>query len=82
MIPGLVPVVLVMNDEFYLPYVLESTRGFFKKYVIYDVGSTDRTPEIIDWWVDTNPDVEFVVRKLPFVDPKVQGTFRNSMRGS
>lgn len=79
MIEGLVPVVLVMNDEYFLPYSLECTRGWFSRYVIYDVGSTDRTRDIIDWWIQTNPDVEFVYRPLPFCDPKAQGTFRNSM---
>lgn len=78
-IKGLVPVVLVMNEEHWLPYALESTRGYFDKYVIYDVGSTDRTRDIIHWFVQTNPDVEFHVDLLPFVPPIVQGKFRNSM---
>lgn len=79
MIPSLTPVVLVMNDEYFLPYALECTRGHFERYVIYDVGSTDETGNVIDWFVETNKEAKFVVRKLPFVDPAVQGTFRNSM---
>ena len=75
----LTPVILVCNEEYWLPYVLEASRGHFSRYVIYDVGSTDRTREVIDWFRDTSPGVEFVVRFLPMVTPQVQGTFRNSM---
>jgi glycosyltransferase involved in cell wall biosynthesis len=76
----LVPVVLVQNEEMWLPYTLESVAGQFDRMVIYDVGSTDRTRDIIDWFTakeDTN--TEFFIRKLPNCDPAVQGTFRNSM---
>ncbi len=77
---NLVPVILNMNDEFWLPYSLNCLTGFFNKYVIYDVGSTDRSKEIIDWFVQKEKNnADFVVRYLPFVDPVVQGTFRNSM---
>lgn len=80
--PDLVPLVLVKNDEYWLPYVLEASRGFFNRYVIYDVGSTDRTPEIIDWFVESEKHrTDFLVRQLPHVEPAVQGTFRNSMIG-
>ena len=76
----LVPVILNMNDEFWLPYSLHSLSGFFNKYVIYDVGSTDRSKEIIDWFYQKEKNnADFVIRYLPFVDPVVQGTFRNSM---
>jgi glycosyltransferase involved in cell wall biosynthesis len=77
---NLVPVILNMNDEFWLPYSLAALSGFFHKYVIYDVGSTDRSKEIIDWFVQKEKNnADFVVRYLPFVEPAVQGTFRNSM---
>ncbi len=73
-------VVLVMNDEYWLPYALEASRGFFDRYVIYDVGSTDNTPNIIDWFVETQKAAsQFYVRKLPLVPPAAQGCFRNSM---
>lgn len=72
--------VLVKNEAYWLPYVLKQTEGFFDSYVIYDVGSTDNTREIITWWVDRMKNkAEICVRYLPHVDPKVQGTFRNSM---
>lgn len=78
--PLIVPVVLVCNDEYWLPYCLESTRGWFDRYIIYDVGSTDRTPEIIDWFVRSNSDAEYYVRYLGHIPhPKIQGIFRNSM---
>ena len=75
----LTPVVLVCNEEFWLPYVLEASRGHFPRYVIYDVGSTDATRRIIEWFRDTSPGVQFVVKLLPMVEPSVQGCFRNSM---
>lgn len=72
--------VLVSNDEMWLPYALEASRGFFSRYVIYDVGSTDKTPDIIDWFYESQKgDSTFYIRKLPMVSPSVQGTFRNSM---
>ncbi len=76
----IVPVILVMNDEFFLPYSLESIKGRFARYVIYDIGSTDRTRDILHWFLDTSPkETSFVYRELPFVEPRVQGVFRNSM---
>jgi len=77
-IDGLTPTILVMNDEFLLPYALESLRGRFHRYVIYDAGSEDGTENIIDWFVETES-AEFFVRKLPFAIPPIQGCYRNSM---
>jgi hypothetical protein len=77
-IDGLTPTILVMNDAYYLPYVLESLRGRFNRYVIYDAGSEDGTENIIDWFTETE-DAEFFVRKLPFAVPPIQGCYRNSM---
>ena len=77
-IEGLTPTILVMNDQYWLPYALESLRGRFNRYVIYDAGSEDGTENIIDWFVETE-DAEFFVRKLPFCIPPVQGCYRNSM---
>lgn len=77
---NIVPVILTMNDEYWLPYCLASIAGHFDKYVIYDVGSTDRSKEIIDWFVQKNQKrSDMFVRYLPKCDPVVQGTFRNSM---
>lgn len=73
------PVVLVCNDEYWLPYALEASRGKFSRYVIYDVGSTDETRKVIEWFYDTCSGVQFYVRYLPMVAPSVQGVFRNSM---
>lgn len=79
-ISGLTPVILVMNDEYFLPYALESIRGWFDNYVIYDVGSKDQTENIIDWFYEKEKKrARFYIRKLPFVSTDVQGVFRNSM---
>jgi hypothetical protein len=75
----LTPVVLVCNEEYWLPYVLEASRGHFERYVIYDVGSTDRTRHIIEWFRDTSPGVECFIRWMPLCQTHVQGAFRNSM---
>lgn len=73
-------VVLVKNEEYFLPYVLMQTVGIFDSYVIYDVGSTDRTRDVIDWFTaNMDGKADMFVRYLPHVDPEVQGTFRNSM---
>lgn len=75
-----VPVVLVKNEEYWLPYALEAVAGEFDRMVIYDVGSEDRTPEIIRWFVDKEKEnTDFTVRYLPDCPPTVQGTFRNAM---
>lgn len=72
--------VLVKNESYWLPFVLKQTEGIFDSYVIYDIESTDNTKEIINWWSSTIKNkAEVFVRFLPHVDPKVQGTFRNSM---
>lgn len=71
-------VVLVSNDEFWLPYALESVRGRFNKYIIYDIGSLDGTRNVIEWFKSTEK-AEFFTRFLPMCDPKIQGAFRNSM---
>jgi len=72
--------VLVKNEAYWLPFVLKQTEGHFTNYVIYDVGSSDNTGRIIDWFYERNKDdAHIIVRKLPHVVPEVQGTFRNSM---
>jgi glycosyltransferase involved in cell wall biosynthesis len=72
--------ILVKNEEYWLPYVLKQTEGFFDSYVIYDVGSTDKTRDIIDWFTKRmNGKADLMVKYLPHVPPEVQGTFRNSM---
>jgi hypothetical protein len=63
-----------------LPYVLKQCEGHFNSFVIYDVGSTDSTRRVIDWFYERNKDTSHVVvRKVPHVLPIVQGAFRNSM---
>lgn len=69
-----------MNDEYWLPYCLEASRGFFDRYVIYDVGSSDKTTEIIKWFAESQcRDAEFFVRVTDKLPPRIQGIFRNSM---
>jgi len=77
-IEGLTPMILVLNDAYWLPYALNQLRGRFNRYVIYDAGSEDGTENIIDWFVETEQ-AEFFVRKLPFAVPPIQGCYRNSM---
>lgn len=74
-------VILVKNEAYFLPYTLTQLEGHFDSYVIYDVGSTDGTQLIIDWWVERmkKTGAKLFVRMLPNVSPEVQGTFRNSM---
>ena len=76
----LVPVILVSNEEYWLPFVLKSIAGKFPRYVIYDVGSEDKTRDVIDWFVQTEKDrAELFVRYVPMVPRDVQGAFRNAM---
>jgi glycosyltransferase involved in cell wall biosynthesis len=78
--PDMTCVVLVKNDEFWLSYALEASRGFFERYVIYDIGSSDRTPEVIEWFQESEKHrTDFFIRMMPHCDPTVQGAFRNSM---
>jgi len=77
--PTVAALVLVSNDEFWLPFALESIKGVFERAVIYNVGSEDGTRDIIDWWVDKEKDTECLVRHLPMCPPNVQICFRNSM---
>jgi hypothetical protein len=73
-------VVLVKNEEYYLPYTLTQMEGVFDSFVIYDVGSTDATQRIIQWWVDRmDGKADIFVRYHQHVDPITQGAFRNSM---
>lgn len=44
--PDVTVVILTKNEEKNLPDCLESIKGFFKRVVIVDSGSTDRTEEI------------------------------------
>jgi hypothetical protein len=77
-VEGLTPTILVMNDAYFLPYVLDQLRGRFNRYVIYDAGSEDGTENIVDWFSETE-EAEFFIRKLPFAVPAIQGCYRNSM---
>lgn len=74
------PLILVKNDEYWLPYVLKAISGWFSRYVIYNVGSEDRTKDIIDGFVRTESlDADLLVRHLPHCDQHTQICFRNSM---
>lgn len=72
--------VLVKNESYFLPYVLKQVIGLFNSFVIYDIGSTDNTKDIIKWFSEqVDGEADLFVRTLPHVDPDVQGAFRNSM---
>jgi len=78
--PVVAALILVSNDEFWLPYALESIQGVFERAVIYNVGSEDGTANIINWWVDKERGrTDCLVRHLPMCPPNVQICFRNSM---
>ena len=78
--PAVAALVLVSNDEFWLPFALESIKGVFERAVIYNVGSEDGTRDIVDWWVDKERSrTECLVKHLPMCPPGVQVCFRNSM---
>lgn len=80
LIEEVVPLILVSNDDLFLPYVLKAVAQRFSRYVIYDVGSQDKTPEIIDEFVSAHtPEHDVYHRQLPMVSKQVQGCFRNSM---
>jgi len=79
-INSLTACVLVLNDEYWLPFALESSRGHFERYVIYDVGSTDRTKDVIHWFMESNKEADYFLREFDSIPPRqVQGVFRNSM---
>lgn len=74
------PLILVSNDVYFLPYTLESIRGLFNRYIIYDVGSTDGTREIIESFINQEKNkASFFYRFVPMLSPDIQGIFRNSM---
>lgn len=75
-----VPLILVSNDDLWLPYVLKAISHKFDRYVIYNVGSEDGTKDIIEDFVYNHcSNSDLYVRHLPMVPREVQGAFRNSM---
>ena len=72
-------VVLVKNDEYWLPFALKAAFPYFQRFVIHDVGSTDRTADIIRTAVDAFPEKEFFVKFWPDLPTPFQGELRNSM---
>lgn len=76
----LVPMILCKNDEYWLPYSLQSVAGRFSRYVIYDVGSNDESKSILERFVEQeSKEADCYVRYLPDAVPEIQGAFRNSM---
>lgn len=77
--------ILVKNEQYFLPYVLAQLLNGdgtpkFDSFVIYDVGSTDKTREVINWFTSrVGNSADMLVRYLPHAPKEVQGTFRNSM---
>lgn len=75
--PIVTPVVLVLNDVYWTPYVLASIDGWFKKIVIYDAGSTDGTIEAIRHF-EKSSNSELLIEEFPLVPPKAQLCYRNA----
>jgi len=76
----LVPLILVKNDGYFLPYALNCIKGRFSRYVIYDIGSEDNTEDILRWFIESEEkEADIFSRFLPHCDPKAQGSFRNAM---
>ena len=77
----IVPVILVRNDAYWLPFCLKAVKGLFSRFVIYDIGSEDGTREILEQFIssEAKDECDFFYRTLPFCEPLIQGIFRNSM---
>jgi len=76
----LVPLILVKNDGYFLPYALNCVKGRFSRYVIYDIGSEDNTKDILNWFIDSEKaEADIFSRFLPHCEPEAQGSFRNAM---
>lgn len=78
MLTNLTPVVLTMNDLYWIPYTLSAIVGWFDRVVIYDVGSKDGTLDVLRWFKD-NSKCEILLEEFPFVEPKAQLAFRNAL---
>lgn len=76
-IPYVTPIVLVSNDCYWLPYALGSARKFFSEFIIWDVGSTDGTLDVIDHF-EKHSGVNCIVQKMPMVPPRAQLAYRNA----
>jgi glycosyltransferase involved in cell wall biosynthesis len=76
-IPYITPIILVSNDCYWLPYVLWAAKDFFSEFIIYDVGSTDGTLDVIDRFekIKGGP---ILIEKMPMVPPKAQLAYRNA----
>jgi glycosyltransferase involved in cell wall biosynthesis len=78
--PSISALILNKNDENFLSYCLKAASGWFNRYVLYDVGSTDRSKDIFEWFINQEKHrSDIFVRYLPHLDPSIQGIFRNSM---
>ena len=75
----IVPLIMVSNEEFFLPYVLSSIAKRFNRYVAYSIGSEDRTVEILNWFRETEGADKVDVRVFPMLSREVQLELRNSM---
>jgi len=73
------PLIMVSNEEYFLPYVLSAIRGRFDKYVAYSVGSEDRTVDILNWFREVEGANKVDIRIFPMLSREVQLELRNSM---
>lgn len=74
---NIVPIILVLNDCYWIPYVLNSIEGWFKKIIIFDAGSTDGTLEILKKYKAVSKS-DIYLEELPLVSPKAQLAYRNA----
>lgn len=76
----LVPLVITKNDSYFLPYCLESIRGYFEKTVWYDVASNDGSAEIFDYYkrIFDRDGTEVIFEQFPEMTPRQQIALKNA----
>lgn len=76
----LCPLVITKNDSYWLPYSLNSIRGYFKKIVMYDVDSRDGSKEILEFFKKEfeGDGMEVVLEHFPDMAPREQIALKNA----
>lgn|SRR3990167_3046203 len=81
MIKNISALVLVRDDAYWSPYVLESIRLFFPKVVMYNCYSQDGSKDIFEHYKKKfeKDGTEVVLEHFPDMEPRAQIALRNSM---